>query len=197
MTGEERQKGSLINMAAFLPVSRSNGPGRRAVVWVQGCGRNCPGCFNQDMQVFADKQLIAPEELAERILAIDGIEGVTFSGGEPFAQAEALAELAEQLRACGLNIVIFSGYTFAELSTGRNLAWQRLLAVTDLLVAGPYEQGLPSQDYLRASVNQRLLFLTDKLMQHPDVGDNNHGQITEVIVDAAGKVIITGLGQIF
>lgn len=197
MTGEERQKGSLINMAAFLPVSRSNGPGRRAVVWVQGCGRNCSGCFNQDMRSFADKQLIAPGELAKRILAIEGIEGVTFSGGEPFGQAEVLAELAEQLRVCGLNIMIFTGYTFGELSTGSNPAWQRLLTVTDLLVAGPYEQDLPSQDYLRASVNQQLVFLTDRLIQHPDVVGNNRGQITEVIVDAAGKVIITGLGQIF
>ena len=194
MTGAE--KGSLINMAAFLPVSRSNGPGQRAVVWVQGCKRNCPGCFNQDMQPFTERQLIATVELADRILDIEGLEGVTFSGGEPFEQAGALAELAEQLAACGLTVVIFTGYTLAELSAGNNPAWQRLLAAADMLVAGPYEQDLPAHEYLKASANQQLLFLTDKLKQHPEVM-GNQGQTAEIIVDAAGNVIVTGFDKIF
>lgn len=111
MIKPENPNGSLLNMAAFLPVSRSNGPGRRAVVWVQGCTRSCSGCFNQEMRPFVDKELITARELAGRILAIEDIEGVTFSGGEPFEQAEALAELAEQLADRGLTIVIFTGYT--------------------------------------------------------------------------------------
>jgi anaerobic ribonucleoside-triphosphate reductase activating protein len=194
MMGEERQKGSIINMAAFLPVSLSNGPGRRAVVWVQGCDRNCPGCFNPDMQAFVDKRQVASGELAERILALEGIEGVTFSGGEPFIQAKALVELAESLKAHGLTVVVFTGYTFTELLSENNSDWQRLLAVTDLLVAGPYEQGLPARDYLRASANQQLLFLTDKLKQCPDI---TGCQTMEVIVDGDGKVITTGINKIF
>ena len=161
MKAEAKQKGSLLNLAAFLPVSCSNGPGRRAVVWVQGCNRDCPGCFNKDMQPFRDNELIAVGELAERILAIDAIEGVTFSGGEPFLQAKALAGLAGQLAEGGFNIVVFTGYTFEELSAANNQDYQQLLAVTDLLIAGPYEQHLPARDYLRASANQQLLFLTD------------------------------------
>ncbi|XFO64023.1 hypothetical protein SPSIL_001120 [Sporomusa silvacetica DSM 10669] len=179
-------------MAAFLPASRCNGPGRRAVLWVQGCSRNCPGCFNQDMQVFRENQVIAVLELVERILASEDIEGVTFSGGEPFAQAQALAELAEQLTAKGLNIVIFTGYTVAELTAATDPAWQRLLAAADLLIAGPYKQELPAQDYLIGSANQQLVFLTEKLKQHPDVV-TSQGQTLEVIVDAAGNVTITGL----
>ncbi|WWV68873.1 Pyruvate formate-lyase 1-activating enzyme [Sporomusa ovata DSM 2662] len=178
-------------MAAFLPVSRSNGPGRRAVLWVQGCSRNCPGCFNQDMQDFRENQMIAVPELAACILASEDIEGVTFSGGEPFAQAQVLAELAEQLTARGLNITIFTGYTVTELTAATDPAWQRLLAAADLLIAGPYEQELPAQDYLIGSANQQLVFLTEKLKQHPDVV-TSQGQTLEVIVDAAGKVTITG-----
>ncbi|TWH46739.1 4Fe-4S single cluster domain-containing protein [Sporomusa sp. KB1] len=192
MIAQPNSKGGLINMAAFLSVSRSNGPGRRAVLWVQGCFRNCPGCFNQDMQEFREKQVIAVPELVERILASEDIEGVTFSGGEPFAQAQALAELAEQLTARGLNIAIFTGYTVAELTAATDPAWQRLLAAADLLIAGPYEQDLPAQDYLVGSANQQLVFLTEKLKQHPDVV-TSQGQTLEVIVDAAGKVTITGL----
>lgn len=195
MTAVGKQQGSLINLAALLPISRSNGPGRRAVVWVQGCERNCSGCFNQDMRLFVDKELIAPAELADRILAIDSIEGVTFSGGEPFMQAKALAVLAEQLRTRGLNIVIFTGYTLAELTTGNNPDWARLLAVADLLIAGTYEQQQPSQKYLRASANQQLVFLTERLKQHPDIVDSR-GQTAEIVVDAAGNVIMTGLEEI-
>lgn len=195
MIDAENPGGNLLNMAAFLPVSCSNGPGRRAVVWVQGCNRNCPGCFNQELRPFADKELIAVRDLADRILAIDEIEGVTFSGGEPFEQAKPLAELAEQLVDRGLNVVIFTGYTFDELTAGNNSDWLRLLDTVDLLVAGPYEQGLPTQDYLRSSANQQLLFLSDKLNQHPDIA--GQGQTAEIIVNAAGKVIVTGFDKIF
>jgi anaerobic ribonucleoside-triphosphate reductase activating protein len=194
MIKPENPNGSLLNMAAFLPVSRSNGPGRRAVVWVQGCTRSCSGCFNQEMRPFVDKELITARELAGRILAIEDIEGVTFSGGEPFEQAEALAELAEQLADRGLTIVIFTGYTVAALADCNKPEWQRLLAAADLLVAGPYEQDLPVQDYLRASANQQLLFLSDKLKQHPDI---SLGQTAEIIVDAVGRVIVTGFAKFF
>ena len=194
MTKTENPNGSLLNIAAFLPVSYSNGPGRRAVVWVQGCSRNCYGCFNQEMRPFINKELIAVQELAERILAIEDIEGVTFSGGEPFEQAKPLAELAERLANRGLTIVIFTGYTAPELADGNNPDWQRLLAAADLLVAGPYEQDLPAQDYLRTSANQQLLFVSDRLKQHPDI---SRGQTAEIIVDTTGRVIVTGFAKFF
>lgn len=192
MTPAESSQGGLINLAAFLPVSCSNGPGRRAVVWVQGCERSCPGCFNPDMQPFRENQLVAVQTLAERILAVRGIEGVTLSGGEPFAQAASLAELAERLQAAGLTVVIFTGYTFAELTAAAQPAWQRLLAAADLLVAGPYRQELSSRQYLLGSANQQLVFLTGKLRQHPDI-TADQGQTLEVIVDGAGNLTITGL----
>lgn len=103
-----------------------------------------------------------------------------------------MARLAERLAVQGLTIVIFTGYTFAELTAQPNPAWQQLLAAADLLVAGPYREDLPSQDYLLGSANQQLVFLTDKLKHHPDFAENK-GQTMEVIVDAAGNVITTGL----
>lgn len=194
MTGRNnRPPGRLINLAAFLPTSRVNGPGLRAVVWVQGCPRRCPGCFNQAMQEFRDNQPVPVTELAERILAVTGITGVTFSGGEPFAQADALAELAERLRRQGLDIVIFTGYTQAELTAGQNPDWHRLLAVTDLLIAGPFERERPSQQYLLGSANQELLFLTDRLKGHPALSAQP-GQMLEITVDTGGMITLTGLG---
>ncbi len=183
----------LINMAALLPKSRVNGPGLRAVVWVQGCPRRCPGCFNQDMQAFRDNQLVTAGELAGRILAVQDITGVTFSGGEPFAQAATLAALASELQRHGLNIVVFTGYTYSELTAGANADWNRLLAVTDLLIAGPFEQERPSRQYLLGSDNQELLFLTDRLRGHADIA-GQAGQLLEITVAADGSVVVTGLG---
>lgn len=181
-----------VNMAAFLPQSRANGPGRRAVVWVQGCPRSCPECFNQEMLAFTDRQIIAVDQLACRILTLQGIEGVTFSGGEPFMQAAALATLAELLVAEGLNIVTFTGYSYAELKQGGAADVNRLLAATDLLVAGPYEQEHAGQQYLLASTNQELVFLTDRLQQHPDIISNT-GHTREFVIDTSGNIITTGL----
>ena len=88
-----------VNVAAFLPRSRANGPGERAVVWVQGCPRPvCPGCWNPAfLDVNHEATRVSVPDLAARILALDGLDGVTFSGGEPFHQAAALANGFTQL----------------------------------------------------------------------------------------------------
>ncbi len=186
-------QGGLINMAAFLPASSVNGPGLRAVVWVQGCCRRCPGCFNPDMLESKVNQLVAVEELASRILAVDGIQGVTFSGGEPFLQAGALAELAVILVSHGLTIMVFTGYEYEELTQAGNSDWHKLLQVTDLLVAGPYLEHRPSSSYLLGSANQELIYLSHRLQNHPDI-DKSATQVREYIINAAGTISVTGLG---
>ena len=194
MNNQNQQAGGgRINMAAFLPKSRVNGPGLRAVVWVQGCPRCCPGCFNEDMQAFRETQPVSAKKLADRILALDGIEGVTFSGGEPFAQAALLADLAEILSGQGLNIAVFTGYTYQELLAGQDDAWNRLLAAADLLIAGPFKRELPSTEYLLGSANQELIFLTDTLKGHPDTLGRTE-QLLEITVDKDRNVMTTGLG---
>ena len=100
---------TLLNLHEFIPRSRANGPGERAVVWVQGCPRKCPGCFNPATQAFVDRELVSVDELESQILAQEGIDGVTFSGGEPFAQAGQLAELAKRLQERGLTVVCTPG----------------------------------------------------------------------------------------
>jgi len=82
-----------VNLAGFIARSTVNGPGTRAVVWVQGCPIRCEGCFNTDFWSFTPKIQVPVDQLAEKIGALENIDGVTFSGGEPFAQAENLAGL--------------------------------------------------------------------------------------------------------
>lgn len=155
-----------LQLAAFLPRSQVNGPGMRAVVWVQGCPFRCPGCFNEGFLPFAGGTSTPVEELAARILADQTTEGVTFSGGEPFAHAAPLALIAEACQAAGKSVVAFTGYRFADLQRSRHPYQRALLAATDLLIAGPYEAGNPSPHPLLGSANQELVHLTARYRHH-------------------------------
>lgn len=148
-----------LNLMGYVDGSEVNGPGRRAVIWVQGCLRECPGCFNPASWPFGPNQVVDIETLAQQILSNPLNEGVTFSGGEPFWQAAALAELAQRLKAAGLNVMSFSGFTLAELQSEQAPPAARdLLAQLDILVDGPYleAQAIHSPDSLVASRNQRV-----------------------------------------
>jgi anaerobic ribonucleoside-triphosphate reductase activating protein len=152
----------LVPVAAFLPRSRANGPGLRAVLWVQGCPFRCPGCFNPDFQPFAGGHLTPAATVAGWILDRADIEGVTFSGGEPFAHAEALAAVAALVRRAGRSVVIFTGYQKEVLQATVDEGQRRLLAAADLLIAGPYRRDRPSRQPWLGSDNQELVFLTNR-----------------------------------
>jgi anaerobic ribonucleoside-triphosphate reductase activating protein len=106
---------------SMLPRSAVNGPGERAVVWFQGCDLRCRGCFNPASHPFDRARDKRVEEVAEWVLACQGIEGLTLSGGEPFQQAGDLRHLCEyiKLRRPEFSIGVFSGYTLQELVRGR------------------------------------------------------------------------------
>lgn len=148
-----------LNIMGYVDESEVNGPGCRAVVWVQGCARECGGCFNTASWAFEINQLVPVEQLAEQILSNPRNEGVTFSGGEPFWQAPALAQLARILKAAGFSVMSFSGFTLKELQgEGAPPGAQELLAELDILIDGPYVESLAinSPDSPVSSRNQRV-----------------------------------------
>lgn len=175
-----------LNVARTLRRSAANGPGERFVVWVQGCPLACPGCWNPDTWSFARRDVRDVEGLVDEILGVTGIEGVTFTGGEPFAQARALAEIAVRVRGAGLSVVVFTGYAPHELD-GTDA--RSLLAHTDLLVAGRYlederAEGLP----LRGSRNQGLHFLSDRYAPADVLGSPD----AEIHLGPDGSITVTG-----
>lgn len=101
----------VLRLHHYILTTRTEGPGLRAAVWVQGCPNRCAGCMAPDTWSFTDGYEKSVAALAEEILAIPYLEGATFAGGEPFCQAGALANLAGRLRPAGLSIIVFSGYT--------------------------------------------------------------------------------------
>ncbi len=155
---------STLRIAALVPVIEAEGPGARLALWVQGCSLRCLGCCNPQMfDPRRGREVTGLEVLALVDQQRQRIEGVTFVGGEPFEQAEALAEVARGARERGLGVVVFSGYTLSELRAGRIPGAAALLAATDLLVDGRHERGRPER--LRrwaGSENQRFHFLTGR-----------------------------------
>jgi anaerobic ribonucleoside-triphosphate reductase activating protein len=171
----------VLHLAGFLAKSTANGPGQRSVVWVQGCARACPGCFNPEMQDPAGGEERSEDEVIAAVLAAD-VEGVTFSGGEPFDQAEALARVAAALRARGLSVVCYSGNTYEELLGRDDAGTHALLANIDVLIDGPFVEELRVTVPLRGSSNQRLIALTDRYTP----ADLEDSPAAEVTVSAAG-----------
>lgn len=178
-----------LNVAQVLPRSSANGPGERFVIWVQGCPLACAGCWNPDTWPFERRRLRAVDDLAAEIRATDGIEGVTFTGGEPFAQARALSELARVLRDAGLSVFVFTGFELTELTKPEHRA---LLSVSDVVVAGRYVEARRTFDLpWRGSSNQEVHFLTQRY--GPD--DMGRAPEIEIHLGADGTLTVTGFPE--
>jgi anaerobic ribonucleoside-triphosphate reductase activating protein len=104
--------------------------------------------------------------LADRILSIQGIEGVTYSGGEPTAQAEALAALSLILKQHKLSIMCYSGFIYTDLLKRQDRHITQLLSLTDIFIDGPFIQEKSANLIWRGSSNQNVYFLTDYYKQY-------------------------------
>lgn len=156
-----------LRVAQAVPDTEAEGPGRRFALWVQGCTLRCPGCCNPEMwQHGKGGALVEVDELAARVLSTPGIEGLSVLGGEPFEHAAPLAALCAKLQAGGLSVMVYTGFTRAELDEQVRLGREgtgALLAQVDLLVDGRYEQGKPEkQRRWIGSSNQVMHFLTNR-----------------------------------
>jgi len=182
-----------INVAHMVERCRVLGPGERLVLWVQGCPLRCPGCHNPQFQPFENATWIGVEELARAISAVAGIEGVTYVGGEPFAQAEALAGLSGFLHSSGLSVMAYSGFALEQLMDGVLPHSRQLLNQTDLLLEGPYMEDIPSERPWRGSDNQRLIALSDRYRSRIVEWNQPTGQQFEVRFDGDGGIEILGI----
>ncbi|MBN1319565.1 MAG: radical SAM protein [Thermoleophilia bacterium] len=184
-----------IRLHNFVDRTRVEGPGERACVWVQGCPIRCPGCAVPAAWPEEGGYSVGVEELAELILAKPLVEGVTFVGGEPFEQATELAAVAEIVRREGLSVLTFTGYTLDELSADPSGGHAELLAVTDLLIDGPYRQDLTdlSRPWVGSS-NQRYHFLTERYRHLEPILHGIPNRL-EVRLLPNGAVLINGMGD--
>lgn len=185
----------MLRLHRFLPFTRAEGPGNRACVWVQGCPIRCPGCFNPGTWSTSGGEKISVEYLANRILNVEDIEGVTFLGGEPFEQAEALAELGRRVQEADLSVMTFTGYVLEDVLRSSRQGWRDLLNVTDLLLDGPYLRKFTdtSRPWIGSS-NQRYHFLTPRyryLKQELEAIPNR----LEIKLQPDGELYVNGLAN--
>ncbi|MBQ4615253.1 MAG: anaerobic ribonucleoside-triphosphate reductase activating protein [Mailhella sp.] len=145
-----------LRVAGVIEESIVDGPGIRFVLFLQGCRLRCPGCQNPQTWDFDGGTLVPSDEVLARIKENPLVHGVTFSGGEPFEQAEALLPLAKELKAQGYHLMAFSGFTLEQLV--QKPECRALLEQLDLLVDGPFIAAQKSLDLrFRGSRNQRIL----------------------------------------
>lgn len=155
MSGNE-----TIRTAGIVNDSIVDGPGIRLALFVQGCPHNCAGCHNPQTHDLNGGEDVSAEEILNKIRSNPLLDGVTFSGGEPFCQAEKLAELGREIKNMGLNIITYTGYTFEYLMShgdGDN-GYKELIGVSDYIIDGPFIEA--KKDMLlrfRGSSNQRVI----------------------------------------
>lgn len=214
---------SELQIYGFLPLSYSNGPGCRAVVWVQGCTLNCPGCFNPESHAFRGGQTVAILDLLHQISALQSsIQGVTISGGEPLQQITGVTALLHELKAeTDLSVLLFTGYTWDEvhrLEVGDPRRVRRtrrpsfeekrrsptvngepsggsptFLRYVDILLAGRFQRNLRVARGLLGSANKEIHFLTDRY----GPADLESVPEAELVMSPSGEILSTGIDPCF
>ncbi|MDD4169133.1 MAG: anaerobic ribonucleoside-triphosphate reductase activating protein [Desulfotomaculaceae bacterium] len=163
---------TLIRVAGLISESIVDGLGIRFVVFAQGCRHNCPGCHNPETHSFTGGHLVDINSILLEMRDNRLLDGITLSGGEPFEQAAAFAELARKAKAFGYNVMTYTGYTYERILEGMNerAGWANLIKHTDILVDGKFEQARKSLLLpFRGSANQRIIdvnesFRTNKII---------------------------------
>ena len=127
------------------------GPGKRLLLFTQGCSLRCKGCVNQHLWQFGVGANITVEEV---LGLCQDVEGITLHGGEPLDQSEGVLEIVKALKSVGKTVILFTGYQYKELSkSSQKRAWE----LSDLVISGRYVES-KRNIYLqfRGSTNQRV-----------------------------------------
>ncbi len=167
-----------IRLAAEIQTdSIVDGEGIRAVIWTQGCLHNCKGCHNKITHDLNAGKLVEIEEVKKEIKKLKKLDGITFSGGEPFLQAEACLVLANFIKELGLNIWCYTGFKYEDILNDFNK--KKFLEKIDVLVDGPFVISKRSLSTpFRGSTNQRIIDVCKSLKENKVVTIEKYMKIT-------------------
>lgn len=180
-----------IRVARTQPRCRALGPGTRFVIWVQGCPLRCVGCVAPEWLPFEGGEDIETSALARTIIEAD-VDGMTFSGGEPTAQPEAVSDVIDRVAAArpDMTTMLYSGFSIEQLR--RSAATADLLRRLDILIDGPYVQAAATGLRWRGSSNQRAHLLTARV-QHLRSQLDQLDRMIEVTIALDGDVGWAGI----
>ena len=155
----------MLDLSGIVSDSIVDGPGIRTTVFSQGCPHHCEGCHNPETWDFGCGTQVPVAAIVEIVRSNPLCRGVTFSGGEPFAQPEGFSKLARLLKEKGYEVASYTGYTFDELLEGSE-AQKELLSAIDVLIDGPFILAEKSLEIaFRGSKNQRILDVKKSLAE--------------------------------
>ena len=171
-------------------MSKVNGPGKRFVLWTQGCSKGCKNCFNPETWSTDLYKELSPTQIFELIKNFK-LEGVTISGGDPLEQEEELLELLFLLKEIKLpkGIILFTGFSRNEIR--ENPIREKCLSYIDVLIDGRYEEELKTDSSLRGSSNQEFYFFSDKISREELFFD----QEIELSLEN-DKIVMTGFPKV-
>ncbi len=133
-----------------------DGIGVRTVIWTQGCSHNCPGCQNPLTHDFNDGILVDVDEIKREIDELIGQRGITFSGGDPLFQIDAIIELAKYIKKKNMDVWVYTGFTYEEVLNMKK--GRELLETIDVLVDGKFDEKQRTLDApFRGSLNQKII----------------------------------------
>ena len=145
-----------IRLSGIVNDSIVDGTGIRMTVFVQGCTHNCKGCHNPQTHDLLGGYMADTDEILEKALKNPLLEGLTFSGGEPFLQPAPLTDLAIKAHKAGYNIFCYTGFLYEQLLEDGER--KKLLENVDFLVDGPFiEEQKSLMLNFRGSENQRII----------------------------------------
>lgn len=142
----------MINIHSYEVVENEHlyGPGKRLLLFMQGCSLRCKGCTNQHLWEFGKGIDVTINEILNQC---NNLEGITLHGGEPLDQANVLVELIKKLKQQGNTVILFTGYIFKELDNVQKQAWLS----SDIVISGRYEeQNRNIYLQFRGSTNQKV-----------------------------------------
>ena len=181
-----------IRINSIIPKTDVEGPGTRFCIWTQGCSIRCEGCANYELWDFSGGKLYSVYDILEMILSVkDEIEGITFLGGEPLEQIDAVSYISKEVNRIGLSVLLFTGYKYENLK--KNPKFLELIKNIDILIDGKYERD--NQDFSRAwvgSSNQNYYFLSDRYDK--SILKKYKNKI-ELRIDDENKVSVNGMGD--
>ncbi len=181
-----------ISINSYIPITTVEGPGKRFCIWVQGCSLHCKGCANSAMWDKNGGTIYKVENLIDLIKSYkEKIEGITFLGGEPLEQIEAVTEISKAVQTFGLSVLVFTGYEYSDLKNRQD--FQELIRYVDILIDGRYEED--KQDFSRpwvGSSNQNYYFFTDR---YDESIINTYKNKIEVRIDKNNKISLNGMGN--
>lgn len=149
-----------LKIAGVVNDSVVDGPGIRYTIFTQGCIHNCKCCHNPQTHSLNDGYYIEIDDLVNKIKRNPLLQGITISGGEPFLHIRECFELAKQVKELGLDVIVYTGYTFEELSqmkyTNDNI--ELFFKYIDYLVDGKFIAELKDLELkFIGSKNQRII----------------------------------------